>query len=88
MSQAQPRELVAIQRDYTQFCQQAGDLQYKIFCYQDELSQLNKKLIQLNQEANALKKDTNGRSESSETSNETGYTDSKNSENSVAASAN
>jgi chromosome segregation ATPase len=61
-TQKPKRELAAIQQDYTRLAQSAGDMQYKILCWQDELAQLNQRIRELNQEANQLK-ETDGKTE-------------------------
>ena len=61
-AQKPKRELAAIQADYTRLAQSAGDMQYKILCWQEELAQLNQRIRELNQEANQLK-ETDGKTE-------------------------
>ena len=45
------RPLQVIQQEYTQLCTKAGDLQYKIRCFQTDLETVNGQLLSLNHEA-------------------------------------
>jgi predicted nucleic acid-binding Zn-ribbon protein len=59
------RNLEEIQKEYQTLCARAGDMQYKIFCFKADLDSLNKKLIELNQEAIKLKESQDGQTSSS-----------------------
>jgi hypothetical protein len=48
-----PRALPEIQKDYAQVCNNAGQIQYQIKVYEQELIQTNQRLLSLNQEAAA-----------------------------------
>lgn len=45
------RTVEEIQKDYAQVCTVAGDLQYRIKCFREELDKANDKLKELNAEA-------------------------------------
>jgi predicted nucleic acid-binding Zn-ribbon protein len=71
------RELKDIQVEYTQLCQQSGEMQYKILCFQDQLQQMNVRIRELKQEANSLQKESNGTEGSTEGSTQSGESGSK-----------
>ncbi len=48
-----PRALPEIQAEYNNACIKAGDLQYKILCFKEELDKVNEMLKEINQEAQA-----------------------------------
>lgn len=48
-----PRDLAAIQAEYSQAATQAGQVQYQLFVFEEELSQINEKLLSLNKEGAA-----------------------------------
>lgn len=52
----EPRTLEEIQAHYNQLCLRAGDIQYKLKCFQGDLDVTNQALMQINQEAAARKK--------------------------------
>ena len=52
--EAQPRSLEAIQAEYQQLCTQAGDLQYRIECFKEDLALINKRQKEVNQEGAAV----------------------------------
>lgn len=54
-TKAEPRTLEQIQAHYNQLCLRAGDLQYRIKCFQGDLEAANQALQQVNQEAAARK---------------------------------
>jgi hypothetical protein len=45
-----------INDEYTMWCAKAGDISYKILCFQGELSFIQNKLKEINEEATELKK--------------------------------
>lgn len=51
-----PRSIEEIQTHYNQLCLRAGDLQYRIKCFQGDLDVCNQALVQVNQEGAARKK--------------------------------
>lgn len=50
------RDLDTVQIDYNNTCQLAGDRQYRIEILKEELSQLNRQILNLNREAAMIKK--------------------------------
>lgn len=46
-----PRPFDEIEKEYQQLSAQAANAQYKIFVHTEELKQVNKRLMQVNQEA-------------------------------------
>lgn len=65
------RTVEEVQKDYAQVCSVAGDLQYRIACFKEELQKANDKLKELNAEAvsiqNQPKEETKNESSSTET---------------------
>lgn len=53
------RSLDDVKKEYSEYCWKAGQVQYSILVYQEELAQINVKLRELNQEASKLSKETN-----------------------------
>jgi prefoldin subunit 5 len=49
------RDLPTIEKDYSQLCLQAGNIQYQIFALQQDLDAVNKRQKEVNQEGYALK---------------------------------
>lgn len=49
------RTLEEINAEYNHLCAKAGDFQYKILCFQGELSATNQRLFAVNKEASDLK---------------------------------
>lgn len=45
-----PRSLDEIEKEYQQLSAQAANAQYKVFVHSEELKQVNKRLMQVNQE--------------------------------------
>lgn len=61
-----------IQQEYGRLCAQAGDMQYKITCFQGELATINNKLMALNKEAMELQNgETNQGTTTEQTQSET-----------------
>jgi len=48
-----PREMPEIQTEYNNLCRNAGQVQYQLKIYQNELDALNKRLENVNREAGA-----------------------------------
>lgn len=48
------RTIQDVQKDYGQKCTKAGDLAYRIRCFEEELSSLQDEMLKLNQEAQAI----------------------------------
>lgn len=46
-----------INKEYTEWCAKAGDVQYKLLCFQGELNFINNKLKEINDEATKLKQE-------------------------------
>lgn len=55
-SKPEPRDMSAIQKEYSDLCARAGELQYRIGVMQAELGQANHRLFELNQEAHEASK--------------------------------
>lgn len=53
MSTQEPRALEEIRKEYNEVNARAGDSQYKAYAFTMEVAELNKRLLALNQEANA-----------------------------------
>lgn len=49
----EPRELSEITKEYQELIGRAGNLQYQLFVFQDELSKVNDRLVEINHEAAA-----------------------------------
>lgn len=49
------RNIEEVQKEYAQLAQQSGDTQYRIEVLKGELSQINQRMFQLNQEASKLR---------------------------------
>lgn len=50
-----PREMTEIEKSYQQNCLSAGQLQYQIRVYTEQLNQVNQQLLAINNEAAARK---------------------------------
>ncbi len=65
-----PRSMAEIQRAYQELCVKAGQLQYQVKVYGDELSKTNTELLAINNEAAARKQlDDQAAPKTEETSN-------------------
>lgn len=51
-----PRAMADIQAEYQQTALQAGQAQYQVFVHQEDVKNINKKLLELNREASVRNK--------------------------------
>lgn len=56
MSEEKERTLDDVNFEYTRVCNEAGDIQYKIVCFKEELKARHKKMRELNTEGLAIMK--------------------------------
>lgn len=65
-----PREMVAIQKSYQEFCVKAGQVQYQIKVLTDELNNINSALLTINNEGAARNRlDQESKAKTEETTN-------------------
>ena len=80
------RTLEQIQSEYQMLCARAGDMQYKVRCFNADLESINQRLVTMNQEAQQLSKDDNNGQTSSSAETGTSTDQQTTSETSVPAS--